>query len=171
MKKSLIIYIITISIAIAILTIIVTIRNKVIRIDILENTISSNDTSTETQIEENYLNNTEEKVAIEILKNSVTPSGVTMILIDKNEEKYYWKNDYKVQKLENEKWDYVELVEDGTFLFDMTDCVFNENGQFKQSINWNDMYGNLSQGVYRIEKTISKIGEIKRIYSNEFEIK
>lgn len=48
--------------------------------------------------------------------------------------------------------------------------VLDENGQFKQDIDWSRFYGDLGKGKFRIVKDTYDKGYIY-FYSNEFEIK
>lgn len=110
-----------------------------------------------------------ENVNIEVIKNSVTSSGATILITDKNENKYPWKEDYILQMKENDTWKDVKTIANTDF--NKVDYVLNENNQIEQKINWSRSYGILSKGTYRILKPVDTILEYVLFDSNEFEIK
>lgn len=120
------------------------------------------------KIEEITFNRDKEKVKIEVLADTVTPSGVTIVVTDKNEDFYGWGKSYKVEQKVNGEWK--ALTPRTEMIFEELAYGLDKNGQFKQEINWTRFYGELEKGIYRIVKDTYDKGYIN-FYSNEFEIK
>lgn len=110
-----------------------------------------------------------ENVNIEVVMNSITSSGATIIVTDNNENKYPWKEDYVLQIKENDSWKDVKKITD--INFNQMDFVFNGNNKMEQKIDWSKSYGILSKGTYKILKPVDTILEYITFDSNEFEIK
>ena len=121
-----------------------------------------------TKIEEIIFNRDKEKVTIEVLADTLTPSGATIVVTDKNEDTYGWGISYKVQQKINEEW--IDLKPIAEMLFEEIAYSLDEYGQFRQNIDWTRFYGELEKGTYRIVKDTYDKGYIY-FYSNEFKIK
>ena len=104
-----------------------------------------------------------ENVQIEIEENTITSSGLTIIITDKNEEPYGWGENYGIEEKVNGEWKKLKANID----FNSKAYILDENHQMRQNINWVNSYGKLQKGIYRIEKEAD--GNI--FYSNEFIIK
>jgi len=96
-------------------------------------------------------------------------SGAQIEIIDTNNPKCNYDYNYKIMKCENNEWIYVENnnAEEKVEQFQLI------NDSITLTINWLDIYGELSDGLYKIEKkAVYDIGLIDfYIYSNTFEIK
>lgn len=121
-----------------------------------------------TKTEEITFNRDKEKVTVEVLQDTVTPSGATIIVTDKNEDAYGWGKSYKLEQKVNDEW--IDLTPIAEMSFEEIAYVLDKNGQFKQNIDWTRFYGKLEKGTYRIVKDTYDKGYIY-FYSNEFEIK
>lgn len=117
-----------------------------------------------------------DNVKIEIQLDTVTKSGLTIIVTDNNKESYVWGEEYEIQENVNGEWK--TLSSKISSYIDYSDAIgLDENNQFEQKINWTNIYGKLSKGVYRIVKDVDdgKVKDVddkrKVVYSNEFEIK
>lgn len=107
-----------------------------------------------------------EKVKIEVLKDTITNTSVEILITDNNGGS--WGESYRIQVKENNKWKEVEPISDLRFI----EIAYNldENNQLKQKIKWEEFYGKLEKGTYRIVKPIYNNGYVD-LYSDEFEIK
>ena len=121
-----------------------------------------------TKTEEITFNRDKEKVTIEVLEYTVTPTGATIVVTDKNKDSYGWGKSYKVQQKVNEEWK--DLKPKTEMIFEEIAYILDEHGQIRQNIDWTRFYGELEKGTYRIVKDTYDKGYIN-FYSNEFEIK
>ena len=121
-----------------------------------------------TKIEEITFNRDKEKVTIAVLTDTVTPTGATIVVTDKNEDFYGWGKSYKVQQKVNNEWK--DLKPRTEMVFEEIAYSLDKHGQFTQNIDWTRFYGELEKGTYRIVKDTYDKGYIY-FYSNEFEIK
>lgn len=120
-----------------------------------------------------YMNNSKDNVEIKILKDTITPSGLTIKIIDNNEEPYDFGSDFYIQIKCDDEWKDVETIKEPYF-FDI--YIHNDNNEY--SIDWKEFYGNLFSGTYRIVKKVfiydateDGYGAYENFYSDEFEIK
>lgn len=142
--------------------------------------LKANNTNTTTRINDRNANLTEEeyntlkekrttyKVNLKIKENTLTNTGATIIITDTNELPYSYGEAYKIQKLENNEWKDIKTKNGYAF----NDLAYNtdENGKLEMKLNWNDMYGSLKSGEYKLIKEIGDYDN-PEIISVEFEIK
>lgn len=102
-------------------------------------------------------------VQIKIEENTISQSGVSIIITDNNDEPYTWGENYAVQEKVKDEWKTLTA----NMNFNSNAYVLDKNNQLKQNINWINTYGNLPKGTYRIEKE----ADGDKFYSNEFVIK
>ena len=180
MNKNYVILCLSIIILILILLIVFIVNKKSVNIDkYVENVThdtkaddiitSSSENTTRNEIYENSnsqnVTNSKniENVQIEIEENTITSSGLTIIITDKNEEPYGWGENYGIEEKVNGEWKKLKANID----FNSKAYILDENHQMRQNINCVNSYGKLQKGIYRIEKEAD--GNI--FYSNEFIIK
>lgn len=119
------------------------------------------------EVDEIIFSRDKEKVTIEVLSDTVSPNGLTIVITDKNEHPYGWGKSYKIQQKSGDEWkDLIPITE---MYFEEIAYVLDENGQYKQNINWSKYYGKLEKGIYRVVKDTYDKG-YAHFYSNEFEI-
>lgn len=121
-----------------------------------------------TKTEEITFNRDKEKVTIEVLMDTVTRNGATVIIIDKNENPYGWGKSYKLQQKIADEW--YNMAPHTEMIFEEIGYILNSNGQYTENIDWTRFYGELGNGTFRIVKDTYDKGYIT-FYSNEFEIK
>ena len=114
-------------------------------------------------------NRTKENVTIEILQDTITKEGVKILITDKNKDHYGWGEDFRVQEKVNGEWIDLEYISDNLTWIDIA-YGLNADNQLTQKLDIEKYYGKLSNGTYRIVKSVYDNGYID-IYSNEFEIK
>lgn len=111
---------------------------------------------------------TTDKVNLKIKEDTLTNTGATVIITDTNELPYSYDEAYKIQKLENNEWKDIKTKDGYVF----NDLAYNtdKNGKLEMQINWNDLYGSLKSGEYKLSKEIGDYDN-PEIISVEFEIK
>ena len=180
MNKNYVILCLSIIILILILLIVFIVNKKSVNIDkYVENVThdtkaddiitSSSENTTRNEIYENSNSQNSsnsknvESVEIKVEENTITSSGLTIIITDNNEEQYGWGESYGIQEKVNGEWKKLKANTD----FNSVAYLLDENHQIRQNINWVNSYGKLPNGIYRIEKEAD--GNV--FYSNEFIIK
>ena len=140
--------------------------------------LGANDVNTTSQINDRNLTEEEyntlkekrttDKVNLKIKEDTLTNTGTTVIITDTNELPYSYGEAYKIQKLENNEWKDIKARDGYTF----NDLAYNtdENGKLEMKINWNNLYGSLKSGEYKLNKEIGDYNN-PEIISVEFEIK
>ena len=108
------------------------------------------------------------KTSVEIIDGTVTNTSADILIIDNNENPALWGNDFKIQKYEDDTW--VDCDTKNSLNESKIQYKVDENNQFKETINWEEKYGILESGRYRIVKK-ANIKYYIYVYSNEFEIK
>ena len=118
-----------------------------------------------TKVEDITFNRNKENVTIEVLIDTITPSGAIIVITDKNEDPYGWGKSYKIEQKIDGEWK--PLKPKMEMIFEEIAYVLDENGQFNQNIDWTRFYGELEKGTYRIAKDVYD-KEYINFYSNEF---
>ena len=109
----------------------------------------------------------ENGVQIGINKDSISNTGVEIIITNTGGDPGGWGESYSIEKKVNNSWERVSPISDVMF----TDIAFQSPYYYlKEKINWEKFYGKLSPGIYRIVKDRYSSG-YKYYYSDEFEIK
>ena len=96
------------------------------------------------EIDEAY-NRKLENVKLEVVENSVTKTGLELIITDTSDLQYPWDNNYYLEKKVNESWEKVNPIKE-----DVSEVVtykVDENKQIKQVIDWTETYGTLESGT------------------------
>ena len=105
---------------------------------------------------------------MEVDESSISDKGVIVIITDYREGKYCWDENYNIEKKENNNWQVVEPIK--PVIVNALAHYVDENKQFRQAINWENYYGKLSKGVYRITKRLYENDQSIQLYTDEFEI-
>lgn len=116
------------------------------------------------------------EVTVEIKKDSISNTGVSILITDKSDNRYSWGSEYYLQVKKDNEWKKVESISSGhnpENIFNLLAYIVDENHQISQSFNWSTWYGELPSGIYRVEKPAddNTIHEKVYFYSDEFEIK
>lgn len=115
-------------------------------------------------------------VTIKVSKESISATGVTIVVTDKSQKEYAWDPRYLIQVKQNNEWKILETIVPPSDLANvdiLLAYILNEKNQFTESIDWERRYGKLSNGTYRIVKISfdTTTREDVYFYSNEFKIK
>lgn len=107
-------------------------------------------------------------VIMNVKDDSVSKSGATIVITDKNKIKYVYEEYYKLEKDIDNVW--YELKPNSDYYnFNNMGYVVNDDDTLEMNIDWSKTYGNLSSGKYRILKRVYDDGEY-HYFSAEFEI-
>lgn len=99
-----------------------------------------------------------ENVKLEIKEGTLTNTSATVIITDKNENPYGWGVPYFIEIEEDGIWAELENLLD--FAWIEIAYELDENGQYEQKINWENYYGELKPGNYRLGKNVYDNGYI-----------
>ncbi|MBR3704976.1 MAG: hypothetical protein IKM11_05775 [Oscillospiraceae bacterium] len=106
----------------------------------------------------------------------VSPTGLTLVCTQSGgiaEGSLETGSAYTIEKYENDHW--VEVKPQGEAIWDMMAYLIASEATTEWTIDWSWLYGELSPGTYRINKTVADFKESgaseSQIYFAEFEIK
>lgn len=120
----------------------------------------------------NEINVTDVEVIMQLKENTLSSTGLTMILKNQSNVDLQYGNPYSIEKYQNGYWKTVELINDISFT--LPAYGLNKNESKELSIDWERGYGKLPNGKYRIVKDFD-YEENEKIVSFikflEFEIK
>ena len=99
-----------------------------------------------------------ENVKLEIKEGTLTNTGATVIITDKNENPYGWGVPYFIEINEGGLWTEAQDL----YRISWVEIAYelDENGQYEQEINWEKFYGELKPGNYRLVKNVYDNGYI-----------
>ena len=99
--------------------------------------------------------NPAEDITMEIVEGTLTNTSATIVITDLSGEDNIYDKDYRIDKLEDDKWYTLDDIIKGNVLIVGTGLGLDENNQLKQEINWEKYYGPLEKSKYRIVKNAS----------------
>ena len=105
-----------------------------------------------------------DKVMVSIKENTLTKTGAVLIIKNESNTNHLTGEAFYVEKKENGKWYSLKPKHVLFWIAIGYDIKTNEEREFE--CNWDDMYGKLEKGTYRLVKELDS----KRIAA-EFEIK
>lgn len=113
----------------------------------------------------------ENKVVISVKKDSLTKTGLTILMNNKTENKYNYGAVYHLEKKSGKKWYIVKPINEMTFTMMAYEILPGESKEIK--FDWKYGYGELPKGKYRIVKTIYDLDNSDKEYNiaAEFRIK
>ena len=85
---------------------------------------------------------------------NVTNTGATIIIKDENKNPYNYGSWYKLEKLDNDEWKEMDTIKDN-YLFTDVAYLVDENKEIKFVMAWEDIYGKLTSGTYRLVKDVN----------------
>ena len=124
-----------------------------------KNYVESNNTETDDDSAEPSLDN----VTMTIKEGSLSSSGATVIITDKNKSPFAYYKWFRIEKKENGKWIELEVTnKDYTFTTGAT--LLKQPGNVEMDANWSDLYGSLEPGDYRIVKNVVDFDTDDKLY-------
>lgn len=129
----------------------------------MQDTTDSYSVNIADELEDNGITTNYENVKIEVVEDSISSTGVTILITDPNS--YGWGEDYEIETKKDNEWEIVEPNK-RVIVNAIAHCP-DENNQLELNIDWDYYYGKLENGIYRIVKSMY---DGTKLYSNEFEI-
>lgn len=114
-------------------------------------------------------NRSPENVTIEVIKDTISSTGLTIRITDNNEDTYGWGVEFRVQEKVNGEWKDLGYLSNDLSWIEIA-YELGEDKQLDLKLDIEEYYGELPNGIYRIVKPVYDKGYID-LYSNEFEIK
>jgi hypothetical protein len=103
------------------------------------------------------------KIIININENSITPTGLSYTIFNQNNISCPYFNTYSIEKKDDDTWNLVtQYIDSGELISD----YISSNSSKEIEINWNNIYGELSTGIYRLKliSTLDTSGEYQYVY-------
>ena len=108
-------------------------------------------------------------VTMEIEEGTLSPSGATVLITDASFRDNVYGNSFFIEKKVGEDW--IKLEPKKEMIFTDIGYSLEEDHTIEFEISWEDLYGQLPSGTYRIVKDTSYEGEgITHYFTVEFEI-
>lgn len=109
-------------------------------------------------------------VKIEVDKSTITPTCISIIITNNNENDLSYGEEFKIQKNINGKWKDLDYASDKLY-WNTIALITNGKSQTSKKLDIEHYYGKLDNGTYRVVKSVfnGNGGEVE-IYSDEFEI-
>ena len=92
-------------------------------------------------------------ITLSIKEDSLTNTGATLLLINNSDKTYSYGNPFWIEKEQDGKWYKLEVKEGIAFTLPAYGI---KSGEVKEwNLDWENMYGKLASGTYRIVKDVS----------------
>ncbi|AYC28993.1 immunoglobulin-like domain-containing protein [Paenisporosarcina cavernae] len=95
-----------------------------------------------------------EGVTMEVKKDSISATGVTIVFENTTDEEYTYGEDYWLEKKVNDKWTQLPILVEGNWGFNAIGYQLDPHDKKEWKISWNDFYGEMEPGDYRMVKSI-----------------
>ena len=119
-----------------------------------EDLLYRNETGTLEKVEEKQENmNNIKNVSMEIKEGTLTKTGATVVITDKNETPYSYGEWFRIDGKDGDKWKEVEQITDN-YAFNDIAYLIGEDGMLEEKIDWSELYGELENGEYRLVKEL-----------------
>lgn len=106
-----------------------------------------------------------ENVSIEIKEGTLTATSATIIIKDSSKEKKTFGEAYRIDRKVNNTWKELDTIVD-EYAFNLIGYQVNKNKEFELKVEWENLYGELPAGQYRLVKEVEG-----KYFSVEFIIK
>jgi len=123
-----------------------------------------------------YIENDSEKkntkdavVTMHVKEGTVSSTGLTYILVNNTDMIYFYGHEYCISKKTDGFWKPIQIINNDVAFRD-TAISLNPNQTTEVNLYWFNFYGELQQGVYKIEKTIHNDNRSELALTFEFEI-
>ena len=108
-------------------------------------------------------------VKIEVDKNTITPTSISIIITNNNENELTYGEEFKIQKKINGEWKDLNYLPNT--IWNAMAYITKGNSQTTKKLNLEYTYGELGKGTYRVVKPVfNGNGGETNIFSDEFEI-
>lgn len=110
-------------------------------------------------------------VSMSIKEGTLTNSSATIIIKDISNKDHIYGNEYRIDKLENGTWKELDVIVEGNYGWTSIGYHVDKDNKLELNINWKWLYGELTEGTYRVVKSTSVPRENKEYYfSVEFKL-
>ena len=99
------------------------------------------------------------KVVMTIKEGTLTNTGATIVIKDNKQEENTYGDWYRIDVYEDGEWKEAPTVIDD-YNFNMIGYLTDETKEIELKTNWEDLYGKLKPGKYRIVKKLLDDSEI-----------
>lgn len=98
----------------------------------------------------------DENVSMIIKDGSLTNKGATLIITDKTKQNNIFGEWYAIFKLVNKKWKKLDYLINEPIGWLPVGYSTDSNGELIMDVNWENLYGRLKKGKYRIVKKVNQ---------------
>lgn len=109
------------------------------------------------------------KIEMKVKEGTLTNSGVTVIIEDKNVRPYYYGNWFRIDKKVDSEWQKLTPINEKYKFTEGANSV-GENKILELDIDWLELYGELEPGEYKLVKELYGIGNKGKYFWVEFVI-
>lgn len=96
------------------------------------------------------------KITMTIKEGTLTAKGATVIITDTNEEHAVYCEYFVLEQERDNKWVEVDKIDNGVrYVFHEIALLVGDDNKLETTMNWENLYGTLEQGHYRIGKRIT----------------
>lgn len=141
------------------------------------NTVDNNKDIYVSKYKDNLIDNCSMKIndidglSMTIKEGTLSNSGVTIIITDISDKNNIYGEEYRIDKKINNEWISLEPIIDN-YGWNSMGYLVSDDDKLEFEINWENIYGKIESGQYRLVKYTSEIGEEPIHYITvEFEIK
>lgn len=110
-----------------------------------------------------------EGISMTIKKDTLKNTSATIIITDTTGKENTFDSFFKIEKKKEESWQEVKTIIANYGFNDMGYKV-GENHMLEMSMSWENLYGSLDAGTYRLIKSVSMPEEEKKYFAVEFTI-
>lgn len=104
-------------------------------------------------------------ITMTIKEGTLTRTGATIIITDKSGKNNTYGEYYRIDKKNKDTWEELEVIIEGNYGFNSKGYYIGNDNTLEISHNWEWLYGELEEGIYRIVKEVNN-----NYFSVSFEI-
>ena len=94
---------------------------------------------------------TNNDISMSIKEGTLTNKGATIIITNNSDKNFIYGNPYEIEIKKDGKWHKIDVK----LIFNEPAIILKSKESNEIKINWNDGYGKLASGTYRIIKSVS----------------
>ena len=114
-----------------------------------------------------------EKVNITVKQDTITPTSVSIVIQNNNENNLTYSEEFKIQEKINETWKDLKYKSGSRLMWNSLLLIVHEHDEATQKLDIETYYGSLPKGIYRVKKSIinaNKDAKQSYVCSDEFQI-
>lgn len=104
-------------------------------------------------------------ISMKIKEGTLTKTGATIIITDTTGKENTYGSSYHLDKLNNYRWQTLDVIYEGNYGFISIGYMVDENNQLELKHDWKLLYGELESGTYRLVKEVNN-----KYFAVEFKI-